>query len=64
MSMSALETEMWWLPLLLTVVVVMLAAANIAPAGSAFAAFRNGALLAGAVITAAAVWLTWAAVLR
>ena len=64
MNAAALETDMWWLPLVLTAVVMVLAVANASPAGSAFAAMRNGALLAGAAIAAAAVWLTWAAVLR
>ncbi|RAX42420.1 hypothetical protein [Rhizobium tropici] len=64
MTMASLETEMGWLPLLLTALVLALAVANAAPAGSAFSAFRNGMLLAGAVIASAAVWLMWAVVLR
>ena len=61
---ASLESEMGWLPLILTALVFALAFANVAPAGSAFAAFRNGMLLLGAGIASAAVWLMWALVLR
>lgn len=60
----AQETEMVWVPLSLTAVVLVLAIANVAPAGSGLSAFRNGALLLAATIATATVWLMWAAVLR
>ncbi|TXI03953.1 MAG: hypothetical protein E6Q76_13150 [Rhizobium sp.] len=64
MSDLSLETEMAWLPLMLTALVLVLAIANAVPANSALSAVRNVLLLAGAGIASAAVWLMWAAVLR
>lgn len=64
MSAASLETEMGWLPLILTALVFALAFANATPADGTFSAFRNGMLLFGAGVASAAVWLMWAAVLR
>ncbi|NTI27650.1 hypothetical protein [Rhizobium rhizogenes] len=59
-----LGSELWWLPLMLTIIVFVLALANVAAADGALASFRNGALLACASVASGAVWLMWAMVLR
>lgn len=59
-----LEHELWVLPLIVTVIVFVLALANVVPERGALATFRNGSLLVWAGIAAAAVWIMWAAVLR
>ncbi|MBB3608650.1 hypothetical protein [Rhizobium sp. BK602] len=59
----SIETGWWWLPLLLTALVFLLALANLGPGRGAISALRNGALFAAAVVASAAVWLMWAMVL-
>lgn len=59
-----IESGLWWLPLLLTALVFLLALANLGPADGTFSPFRNGALFLSASIASVAVWLMWAMVLR
>lgn len=64
MSSATLVSEMGWLPLSLTALVLVLAIANVSPAGTALSALRNTMLLICAAIASLAIWLMWALVLR